>query len=277
MSNEEFINKIAPIIQNENSSRGNPLYNSVVIAMGILESGWGKSNLMMKANAIFGIKATSSWKGKVYNSKTNECYDGVNMTEVSASFRAYDSLEEGIKDFFDLICGSSRYKKALNTDSPETCITEIKNGGYATDPDYVSKIMSIINSNNLTTYDGTQSNNQEESNIDSIDQNLVYVVKKGDTLTAIAKKYRIHWYTLYQNNKDVIGGDPNLIKPGQKLRIFAGTNPDTAESYTVKSGDTLTSIAKKYGLTWRVIYDNNKDIIGNNPNLIKPGQLLKIR
>lgn len=108
---------------------------------------------MMKANAIFGIKATSSWKGKVYNANTKECYDGVNYTNINACFRAYNSLEESIKDYFDLILGLSRYKNAINSSSPLECITAIKNGGYATSPTYINTIMSIINSNNLTKYD----------------------------------------------------------------------------------------------------------------------------
>ena len=112
---------------------------------------------MMKANAIFGIKATKTWKGKVYNSKTKECYDGVNYTDITACFRAYDNLEESIKDYFDLICKNARYKKALNCKSAEECITAIKNGGYATSPVYIQTIMSIINSNNLTKYDKIES------------------------------------------------------------------------------------------------------------------------
>lgn len=48
---------------------------------------------------------------------------------------------------------------------------------------------------------------------------IVYVVKKGDTLNSIAKKYNTTWQTIYNNNKKVIGTDPNLIKPGQKLKI----------------------------------------------------------
>lgn len=46
--------------------------------------------------------------------------------------------------------------------------------------------------------------------------------------------------------------------------------------YVVQSGDNLSSIAAKYGTTWQAIYDKNKGIIGNNPNVIKPGQRLEI-
>lgn len=120
---------------------------------------------MMKANAIFGIKATKTWKGKVYNAKTKECYDGVNYTDITACFRAYDSLEESIKDYFDLICKSSRYKKALNCSTPEQCITEIKNGGYATSPNYISTIMNIIKDNNLTKYDKIETTGNVENNV----------------------------------------------------------------------------------------------------------------
>lgn len=48
------------------------------------------------------------------------------------------------------------------------------------------------------------------------------------------------------------------------------------QTYTVKQGDTLTSIASKYGMTWQQLYAKNKFVIGNNPNVIKPGQVLKI-
>lgn len=156
MLKTEFIPTIAPIVIKENKRRGNPLFSSVVIAQAICESGWGQSQIMMKANAIFGIKATSSWKGKVYNANTKECYDGITYTDIKACFRAYDSLEESIKDYFDLICGLSRYKNAINCSSPLECITAIKNGGYATSPTYINTIISIITSNNLTKFDSLE-------------------------------------------------------------------------------------------------------------------------
>lgn len=129
---------------------------------------------MMKANAIFGIKATSNWKGKVYNANTKECYDGINYTNINACFRAYNSLQESISDYFDLICGLSRYASAIHTSSPRDCITAIKNGGYATSPTYIDTIMSIINSNNLTKYD--------VEDVENSVHNSKYIIGKNYTL-----------------------------------------------------------------------------------------------
>ena len=112
MERSEFINIVAPLVQNENKKRGNPLFSSVVISQAALETGFGISQIMLKANAIFGIKATKGWTGKVYSSKTKECYDGSNMTTITDYFRAYNSLEESVADYFDLITKNSRYRKA---------------------------------------------------------------------------------------------------------------------------------------------------------------------
>ena len=90
----------------------------------------------------------------MYNAKTKECYDGITYTTITDSFRAYNSLEESIEDYFNLICNSSRYKNAVNTSSPENCIKGIKSGGYATSPSYVETILNIINDNKLEQYDG---------------------------------------------------------------------------------------------------------------------------
>ena len=163
MNKSEFIPTIAPLVVSENQRRGNPLFSSVVIAQAICESAWGQSKIMMKANAIFGIKATSNWKGKVYNAKTQECYDGSTYTNITACFRAYNSLSESISDYFDLITKSERYRKACVSNSPLECIQAIKNGGYATSPSYVTTIMSIIKSNNLTKYDNMKIENKIQS------------------------------------------------------------------------------------------------------------------
>ena len=163
MTKNEFIPTIAPLVVSENQRRGNPLFSSVVIAQAICESALGQSKIMMKANAIFGIKATSSWKGKVYNANTQECYDGSTYTNITACFRAYNSLAESIADYFDLILGLSRYQGAINASSPLECITAIKNGGYATSPTYINTIMSIIKSNNLTKYDNMKIENKIQS------------------------------------------------------------------------------------------------------------------
>ena len=153
MNNQEFINLVEPIITTENKKRGYPLFTSVVIAQACLETGFGTSIMMMKSHAIFGIKATKNWKGLVYNSKTKECYNNSNFVEINACFRAYKNYEDSISDYFDLISKSSRYRKALTSETPKECITEIKKGGYATDPNYITKIMNIIEKWNLTKYD----------------------------------------------------------------------------------------------------------------------------
>ncbi len=170
MTKSEFILTIAPLVQAENKKRGYPLFSSVVIAQAICESGWGQSTIMMKANAIFGIKATSSWKGKVYNANTQECYDGSTYINIAACFRAYNSLAESISDYFDLITKLERYRKACVSNSPLECITAIKNGGYATSPTYIDTIMSIINSNNLTKYDNVEDVENSVDNSKSIEE-----------------------------------------------------------------------------------------------------------
>lgn len=146
VEDSKFADTIFNSVNKVNKENGYKLYNSVIIAQSVLETGWGQSKIMMKANALFGIKAGSGWKGKVYSSYTNEVYDGIECTEY-ATFRAYDSIEESIEDYYKLI--KNNYKKALNCDSQRESIQAIKNGGYATDPDYVSKIMSIINANDF--------------------------------------------------------------------------------------------------------------------------------
>ena len=97
-----------------------------------------------------------------------------------------------------------------------------------------------------------------------------YTVQAGDTLSGIASKYGTTYQELARINNIA---NPNVIYPGQVIKINGGT---VEKTYTVKSGDTLSGLANKYGTTWQNIYNNNRDIIGSNPNLIKPGQVLKI-
>ena len=268
MQKNEFIPTIAPMVDAENKRRGYPLFNSVVIAQAICESAWGQSQIMMKANAIFGIKAFSNWKGKVYNSKTKECYDGVSYTSIDACFRAYDNLQDSISDYFDLITRSERYRKACVASSPLECITAIKNGGYATSPTYINTIMSIINSNNLTKYD-----NVSQETTDNVSQETIYIVKKGDTLSGIAKKYNTTYQKLAKDNNIE---NPNLIYPNQKIIIKQETADNVSQEtiYIVKKGDTLSGIAKKYNTTYqKLAKDNNIE----NPNLIYPNQKIIIK
>lgn len=258
MTKQEFLNKIIPIIQNENSKRGNPLFSSVVIAQAICESGWGQSQIMMKANAIFGIKATSSWKGKVYNSNTQECYDGVSYTNITACFRAYDNLQESISDYFDLITKSERYRKACVSNSPLECITAIKNGGYATSPTYINTIMSIINSNNLTKYDVVEDVENSVDNSKSIEE--------------LAKEVIAGKYGNGEERKQKLG---NLYNEVQKRvnEILRG-NTQKEEIYIVKKGDCLCNIAKKFNTTVNKIAVDNGIA---NIDLIYVGQKLIIK
>ena len=208
MNKSEFIPTIAPLVQTENKKRGYPLFSSVVIAQAICESGWGQSKMMMKANAIFGIKATENWKGKVYNARTQECYDGKTYTNITACFRAYNTLEEGIADYFDLITKLERYRKATVAETPLECITAIKNGGYATSPTYIDTIMNIINSNNLTKYDVVE---YVQNSVDKI-EDIARDVIKGKYGNGEERKQKLgNLYNDVQKRvNEILGEKPNI-------------------------------------------------------------------
>lgn len=161
MTKAEFFNLLGPLAVAEANRRiangQDFVLPSVCIAQSALETGYGDSGLMVKANAFFGIKAGGSWTGKVYTAGTWEVANGEEYN-TTANFRAYDSLADSVADYYSLIINSSRYSRALSTypadiKTPQATIQEIWAGGYATDENYVSKVMDIINTNALTEYD----------------------------------------------------------------------------------------------------------------------------
>lgn len=125
---------------------------SVMMAQAALESAWGESGLTVKANALFGIKANDSWKGKTYNAKTSEVYDNT-IVSIKADFRAYDSWRESIQDHSDFLRSIKRYEKAVGCNDPIECCEQLQAAGYATDPYYASKLKQIIVNNSLRDYD----------------------------------------------------------------------------------------------------------------------------
>lgn len=209
MTKQEFFDFIGKVVLTETEKRitnGNKwVLPSVTMAQCALETGYGKSTLMTKANAFFGIKANKTWKGKVYNANTKEVLDNKEVNTM-AVFRAYDTVADSISDYMNLICNNKRYKKAVcNVDYVSTA-TNIAKGGYATDPSYSDKIISIIEKNNLRRYDMIIYGDVEHS----------YIVKRGDTLTQIARRYGTTVNRLAQINniKNV-----NKIYVGQVLFI----------------------------------------------------------
>ena len=95
-------------------SQATEIYNkygvlpSITISQAILESGWGKSDLSIKANNLFGIKADNSWKGKKIKMNTSEYYN----KKITDNFRAYSSNEESIKDYGEFLKNNRRYKES---------------------------------------------------------------------------------------------------------------------------------------------------------------------
>ena len=114
------------------------------------ETGWGKGEIRHKdgsaAYNLFGIKAGKSWTGKVAEVTTTEYINGV-ARKVTAKFRAYDSYEDSFRDYARLINDNPRYEKAREkVGSAVAYATELQKAGYATDPEYASKLSRAIQS-----------------------------------------------------------------------------------------------------------------------------------
>ena len=150
---------------------------------------------------------------------------------------------------------------------------------------YGTTVQELVDINNIRNpnliYPGEKlrilTNSTIQGNEERATGSIVYTVQRGNTLSQIAREYNVSVEHIVELN-DI--ENPNLIFPGEKLRItesdvseLAPINNDIVVYYVVKSGDTLNSIARRFGITLNEILQYN-DI--ENPNLIFPGQTVKI-
>lgn len=176
---QDFLNKIRSGA--ENTWVTFKILPSLVGAQAVLESGWGESSLATEANNLFGVKASGDWKGEVYRVPTKEFLNGSWVT-IDANFRKYKSWADSVTDHgnfftesdfrknnYKHLIGETDYKKAVHAILPP-----VATYGYATDPNYATKIINIIEEHRLYEWDtiATGKENNKEDN------KVSYTVKK---------------------------------------------------------------------------------------------------
>jgi flagellar protein FlgJ len=151
-SADEFVNTMLPMAKEAAERIGvDPRY---LVAQAALETGWGKSVMRAQdgssSHNLFGIKASSSWKGESARAITSEFRNG-EMVKETAQFRSYDSYKDSFHDLVTLLQTNNRYQDVVKSaDNPEQFVRELQKAGYATDPDYASKISQIAKQ--MTSY-----------------------------------------------------------------------------------------------------------------------------
>lgn len=143
---------LAPAVE---VSRQTGIPHQLIIAQAALESGWGEKEIRQENGQpsynLFGIKATPGWKGKTAEITTTEYINGV-AKKVKAAFRVYQSYSDALKDYGETLVNNSRYQNVISAETPEQAAKALQDGGYATDPQYAKKLISIMQQikNNLT-------------------------------------------------------------------------------------------------------------------------------
>lgn len=160
---QAFIDEIAPLAQADMAKTG--IQAALTIAQAILESGWGRSDLAKNAHNLFGMKKNlsgntwpgSTWDGKrVCTKDTKEVYS-TGAATVSAEFRVYNNYAESVSDHSAYLAGakngsSLRYPGLVGCTDYRKAAQIVKDGKYATAPDYVDKICRIVEQYGLGKY-----------------------------------------------------------------------------------------------------------------------------
>ena len=141
---KRYIKLYAPIARKQMKVYKIPA--SITMAQGILESGYGEATLARKGNNHFGIKCHKDWKGKKIfhdDDKENEC------------FRSYRNPVKSYKDHSLFLVNRDRYRFLfdLNSKDYRSWAEGLKKAGYATDPEYSKKLISLIERFSLSELD----------------------------------------------------------------------------------------------------------------------------
>jgi len=263
---------------------------SIVLAQGLLESGAGLSAFAKESNNHFGIKCTD-WTGdKVYHDddQKGEC------------FRKYNNVNDSYEDHAAFLIKRPRYSFLfdLTPTDYEAWAKGLKKAGYATDPAYAFKLISLIEVydlhrfdlresailNNSKTDDKTINSNDKRESIGSVKAFVNHLVVKvngvrfvtslpGDTYAGIADEFRISEERVRSYNEVNSTVD---LKNGSRvfLSLKKKKAPKDCPTHSVLLGESLHSISQDYGIKIISIYKLNNIPFTDG---VKLGQLLKLR
>lgn len=240
---------------------------SITLAQGLLESSAGKSELCRKGNNHFGIKC-HGWTGaKTYHDDdaAGEC------------FRAYKDAMESYEDHSKFLVNSQRYKRLfkLSRTDYKGWAQGLKDCGYATNPQYATKLIQIIELYDLNVYDRANSydrfmvqhsaTTQTERGstglhpIHVFNKNYYLIARKGDTFKSIGEETELSYRKIAKYNerkkKDPIEeGEIIYLKKKQKRAPKKYKN----HPHVVQPGESMYSIAQRYGMRVKYLYKKNK-------------------
>lgn len=239
---------------------------SITLAQGLLESGAGKSKLSRTSNNHFGIKADKSWNGKRTASMDNGhmCY-----------FRKYKSVKESYEDHSKFLANRQRYAFLfkLDQDDYKGWSKGLKKAGYAEDPAYPNKLISLIERYELYQYDSytmkdiKSATTEEPTRSIYKSNNLFYIIgNTGDTFESLSKEFGISRRKLVEYND--LYADYN-IKAGDIIYLEK-KNKKAATDYpyhTVQQGESLHSISQKYGVRMGELCKKNRFVAETGINV----------
>ena len=229
----EFIQMIAPLAQKAYKDIGKIL-PSVCIGMGCIESACGTSGIMRRHNAFFGQKvgtgktATKNWGGKFFTSRTSEEYTVGKHTVIRSAFRAYDTPEQCVKNYYELL-NTGLYGAVRGGVDYRTQMAQIKACGYMTSSTEVNSVCKMIEKYNLTQYDGKPAQPQAQSPA-SYQVGKTYTLQSNLWVRASAGGYAQPW------DKLTPAGRSACIKVTGGAIMKAGTAVTCKKVYPIATG-----------------------------------------
>ncbi len=201
-----YIDNYSAIAKEEMVQYGIPA--SITLAQGILESGAGRAELSKKSNNHFGIKCHKGWTGEsVYHDDD----------ELQECFRKYKDPKYSFRDHSLFLTERSRYKDLFSykKDDYKSWAKGLRKAGYATDPKYPQKLISIVEKYELYTFDDEVLGKKSKKKNKKDPKVKTYIVEKGDTLYSLSRKFNVSVDSLKEYN----GLESNTISIGQELYI----------------------------------------------------------
>ena len=139
---QKFVKDIYNLASQIGVAYGN-LCPIAVTAQSCIESNYGRSTLSKQYHNYFGLKCGKNWKGKRVSFKTKEEYVQGTLVTITADFRAYDSMEDGVRGYYEFV-DTKRYANLKGVTNPVQYAHNIKEDGYATSYSYVSNVLNVV-------------------------------------------------------------------------------------------------------------------------------------